>query len=126
MKSRESTRKKTLDLLLRGLVVCKECGKKMSTTVDSRGNHTRYLRCSSYASAPKLHICTPHIMNYNKLENATFDKKIVDYEKIMAEFLNKDNITSYMRTSLIEKIEVDNDKNVTIYYKFSPLNNVLS
>ena len=220
MKSRESTRKKTLDLLLRGLVVCKECGKKMSTTVDSRGNHTRYLRCSSYASAPKLHICTPHIMNYNKLENAiisevqnickqyldknkikkivdiqnrevelelsnkkdkektireikalevqidniyedklkkvisevdfarmynkkiaerdkkqehlkelenaTFDKKIVDYEKIMAEFLNKDNITSYMLTSLIEKIEIDNDKNVTIYYKFSPLNNVLS
>ena len=24
------------------------------------------------------------------------------------------------------KIEIDNDKNVTIYYKFSPLNNVLS
>ena len=220
MKSRESTRKKTLDLLLRGLVVCKECGKKMSTTVDSRGNHTRYLRCSSYASAPKLHICTPHIMNYNKLENAIiseiqnickqyldknkikeivdiqnreielelsnkkdkektireikalevqidniyedklkkvisevdfarmynkkiaerdkkkeylkelentiFDKKIVDYEKIMAKFLNKDNITSYMLTALIEKIKIDNDKNVTIYYKFSPLNNVLS
>ena len=61
-----------------------------------------------------------------ELENATLDKKIVDYEKIMAEFLNKDNITSYMLTSLIEKIEVDNDKNVTIYYKFSPLNNVLS
>ena len=46
----------------------------------------------------------------------------VDYEKIMSEFLNKDNITSYMLTSLIEKIEIDNDKNVTIYYKFSPLN----
>ena len=61
-----------------------------------------------------------------ELENTTFDKKIVDYEKIMAEFLNKDNITSYMLTSLIEKIEIDNDKNVTIYYKFSPLNNVLS
>ena len=44
----------------------------------------------------------------------------------MSEFLNKENITSYMLTSLIEKIEVDNDKNVTIYYKFSPLNNGLS
>ena len=62
----------------------------------------------------------------NELENATFDKKLVDYKKIMAEFLNKDNITYYMLTSLIEKIEVDNYKNVTIYYKFSPLNNVLS
>ena len=61
-----------------------------------------------------------------ELENATFDQRKVDYEKIMAEFLNKENITSYMLTSLIEKIEIDNDKNVTIYYKFSPLNNVLS
>ena len=216
LKSREKTRNKTLDLLLRGLVVCKECGKKMSTTVDSKGSHNRYFRCSSYASAPKLHLCTSHIMNYNKLENAiineiqnickqyldknkikeivdiqnqelelelsnkkdknatiraievldvqidnlyedklkgvlsaedfsrlynkkslerdkkkehlqelenvTFHKKVVDYEKIMAEFLNKENITSYMLNSLIEKIEIDNDKNVTIYYKFSPLN----
>ena len=61
-----------------------------------------------------------------ELENTIFDKKIVDYEKIMAKFLNKDNITSYMLTALIEKIKIDNDKNVTIYYKFSPLNNVLS
>ena len=215
-KTRERTRNKSLNLLLRGLVVCKDCGKKMSTTVDNNGNHTRYLRCSSYAIAPKLHLCTPHIMNYVKLENAIiteiqnickqyldknkikeivdiqnqefelelsnkrdkattikaidvldvqidnlyedklkgilneedfsrlYNKKIlerdkkkehlqelesitpyqkaIDYEKIMTEFLNKENITSYMLTSLIEKIEIDNNKNVTIYYKFSPLN----
>ena len=42
----------------------------------------------------------------------------------MSDFLKKENITSYMLTTLIEKIEVDNDKQVTIYYKFSPLNNL--
>ena len=216
MKSKEKTRTKTLDLLLRGLVVCKDCGKKMSTTVDNNKKHTRYMRCSSYATAPKQRICTPHIINYQKLEdavlreiteickqyldknklkqivdtenqeadkenkikkeksvtskaievltsqidklyedklngllnnedfkrlydkkvnerelkqkylqeleNVTFEKTTVDYEKVMSEFLKKENITSYMLTTLIEKIEIDNDKQVTIYYKFSPLN----
>ena len=218
MKSKEKTRTKTLDLLLRGLVVCKDCGKKMSTTVDNKGNHNRYLRCSSYATAPKQHICTPHIINYQKLEdavlqevteickqyldknklkqivdtenqeadkenqikkeksvtskaieiltsqidklyedklngllnnedfkrlydkkvnerelkqkylqeleNVTFERITIDYEKVMSDFLKKENITSYMLTTLIEKIEIDNNKQVTIYYKFSPLNNL--
>ncbi len=216
LKSKEKTRTKTLDLLLRGLVVCKECGKKMGTTVDCKGNHNRYLRCSSYATAPKQRICTPHLIKYQKLEdaiilqiqeickqyldknkvkqivdiedqeidketkirkdknvtikaievlslqidklyedrlngllnnedfkrlydkkvnerelkqkhlqeleNVTFEKRVVDYEKVMSDFLKKENITSYMLTTLIEKIEIDENKQVTIYYKFSPLN----
>ena len=220
MKSKEKTRSKSVNLLLKGLAVCKECGKKMSTTVDCHGNHNRYLRCTSYATAPRQRICTPHIMNYQNLENAiikelqelckqyldknelkqivdkenqeidnenkvkkeksvtqkaidvlsnqidklyedklkgllneldfkrlydkkfaerelkqkylkelesvTFEKRTIDYEKIMSDFLKKENITSYMLTSLIDKIEIDNDKNVTVYYKFSTLNNVLS
>ena len=190
----------------------------MTTTVDCKGNHTRYLRCSSYATAPLQRICTPHIMNYYKLEtaiieqvqkickkyldknkvkqivdiennsndkgnkikkeksailkylevldmqidnlyedklnkvisvedferlynnkinerdekkkqlaefeNMSFERKIVDYEKIMTEFLKTENITNYMLTSLIDKIEIDNEKQVTINYIFSPLNDL--
>ncbi len=218
LKSREKTRCKTVDLLLRGLTVCKECGKKMGTTSDCKGNHTRYLRCSSYATAPLQRLCTPHLINYKDLENAVisqiqaickeyldrnkvkqivdienqeldkenkikkektiiqkalevleiqidkmyedklnglidnedfkriydkkveerdlkqkqlqelnnvkFDKVIVDYEKIMSDFLKKENITNYMLTALIDKIEIDNNKQVTINYKFSPLNSM--
>ena len=218
IKSKKRTRTKSLNLLLRGLIVCKECGKKMTTTVDCKGNHTRYLRCSSYATAPLQRICTPHIMNYYKLEaaiieqvqkickkyldknkvkqivdnennsndkeskikkeksailkyleildmqidnlyedklnkvisvedferlynnkineraekkkqlaeleNMSFERRIVDYEKIMTEFLKTENITNYMLTSLIDKIEIDNEKQVTINYKFSPLNDL--
>ena len=216
IKSKERTRAKKLNLLLRGLVVCKDCGKKMSTTVDSRGNHNRYLRCSSYATAPKQHICTPHLINYQKLENAVlnevteickqyldknklkqivdtenkqvyseiqlkkeksittkaievltlqidkiyedklngllnnedykrlydkkvnereskqkhlkdlekiiFEKNTIDYEKVMSDFVKKENITSYMLTTLVEKIEIDNNKQVTIHYKINILN----
>lgn len=216
IKVKEKTRSKTLNLLLKGLVICKECGKKMGTTVDSKGNHTRYLRCSSYAVAPLQRICTSHIMNYKKLEDAVisqiqevcsqyldknrvkeiidienqelerennikkdknitrklieildnqidklyedklcgllgnddftrlydkkcserdlrrkhlqeleeikFERKVDDYEKVMSEFLKKENTTSYMLATLIDKIEIDKEKHVTIYYKFSPLN----
>ena len=47
---------------------------------------------------------------------------VVDYEKIIQDFLKKENITAYMLNSLIEKIEIDQNKQVTIYYKFADLN----
>ena len=59
-----------------------------------------------------------------EFENMSFERKIVDYEKIMTEFLKTENITNYMLTSLIDKIEIDDKKQVTINYKFSPLNDL--
>ena len=59
-----------------------------------------------------------------EFENMNFERNIVDYEKIMTEFLKAENITNYMLTSLIDKIEIDDKKQVTINYKFSPLNDL--
>ena len=59
-----------------------------------------------------------------ELNNISNEKEIVDYEKIMSDFLKKENITNYMLTALIDKIEIDNNKQVTIHYKFNPLNNL--
>ena len=205
--------------MLRGLLVCKECGKKMgySTSHFKNGNYTQiYTHCRTYQSLPKQKLCTPHHMNYTKLENAVisevqtickkyldikkckqiiddnnnnvqneielnkeksnlakaievldfqveklyedklkglindndfsrmyekkvnerdsktkkleelntvkFERNVVDYEKIIQDFLKKENITAYMLNSLIEKIEIDQNKQVTIYYKFADLN----
>ena len=214
LKSKSKTRVKSRNLLLKGLVVCSDCGKKMGITTHS--SDTVYMRCHTYAILPKQRLCTPHNINYQKLENAVvkeiqnicqqyldrkkmkqiidteyeeqeksqeiskqknqltktievldfqieklyedklngiinnndfsrmydkkvkereesqnklkelneikFEKQTIDYEKVMNEFLEKDNITAYMLNSLIEKIEVDNNKQATIYYKFSDLN----
>ena len=214
LKTKSTTRAKTRDLLLKGLVVCKDCGKRMGTT--THGKDTLYLRCHTYAILPKQNLCTPHYINYKKLENAViteiqnicqqyldkkkmkqiidteygeqekaqetsnqksklsksievldfqieklyedklnglinnndfsrmYDKKVkerdesqkklqelnaikfenqnIDYEKVINEFLEKDNITAYMLDSLIEKIEIGENKQVTIFYKFSDLN----
>ncbi len=212
--SKSETRVKSRNLLLKGLVICSDCGKKMGITTHS--SDTVYMRCHTYAILPKQRLCTPHNINYQKLENAVikeiqnicqqyldkkkmkqiidtkyeeleksqeisklknqltkaievldfqieklyedklnglinntdfsrmydkkvkereenqnklqelneikFEKQTIDYEKVMNDFLEKDNITAYMLNSLIEKIEVDNNKQATIYYKFSDLN----
>ena len=221
MKSKLKTRVKTLNYLLKGLLVCKECGKKMGAVTAHYKNHEYnqiYIRCSTYAMSPKQRLCTTHSMNYEKLENAViaeiqkicekyldkkemkqiidisskeqenaielnkekgvlakaievlnfqieklyedklngilndndfsrmydkkvkerdlkqnklqelnnikFERNVVDYEKIINDFLKKENITAYMINSLIEKIEIDENKQVTIYYKFGDLNNL--
>lgn len=212
--SKSETRVKSRNLLLKGLVVCSDCGKKMGITTHS--SDTVYMRCHTYSILPKQRLCTPHNINYQKLENAVisevqnicqeyldkkkmkqiiditsqelnnsqeinkqksllaksievldfqieklyedklnglinnndfsrmydkkvkereenqkklqelnaikFEKQTIDYEKIINDFLKKENVTPYMLNSLIEKIEVDNNKQATIYYKFSDLN----
>ena len=214
LKTKSTTRTKSRNLLLKGLVVCKDCGKKMGTTTHS--SDILYLRCHTYAILPKQNLCTAHYINYKKLENAViseiqricqtyldkkkmkqiidtecegqekaqeiskqknklaksievldfqieklyedkinriikndnfnkiynkkvkerdknqkrlqelnsikFEKQNIDYEKIIKEFLEKNNITAYMLNSLIEKIEIGENKEVTIFYKFSDLN----
>ena len=54
-----------------------------------------------------------------ELNSIKFEKQAIDYEKIINEFLEKDNITAYMLNSLIEKIEIGENKEVTIFYKSS-------
>lgn len=221
LKSKACTRKKSRDILLRGLLVCKECGKKLgfSTSHFKNGEYTQiYTHCHTYQALPKQRLCTPHCTNYEKLENAIieeiqnickkyldkkkckqiidknnnnvqdeielnkeksnlaraievldfqieklyedklkglindndfsrmYEKKVnernsktrkleelntvkfeevnIDYDKIINDFLKRENITPYLLTSLIEKIEFSQDKQVTIYYKFSNLNDL--
>ena len=211
IQTKTKTRTKSVNILLRGLIVCKECGRKMGTTASHFKDgkyHQIYLRCHTYAMLPKQRLCTPHNMNYTKLENAViaevqnicklyldkkkmkeiidisckeqeeqfdidkekniltksievldlqieklyedklnnlinindfsrmYDKKVkerdlkqsqlqelsnirfekpnIDYDKIINDFMKKENITAYMINSLIEKIEIDQNKQVTI------------
>ena len=50
IKSRTSVRTKTYDWLLKGIITCKECGKKLSVVPQKHPNKTTfYLRCNTYA-----------------------------------------------------------------------------
>jgi hypothetical protein len=69
--SRSHTRKYKYDFLLKGILECAECGKKLSilTQKQKSGNTIQYLRCNTYASMTRLKLCTPHSNNCEKLTN---------------------------------------------------------
>jgi hypothetical protein len=219
IKSRTSTRVKSYDWLLKGLVTCKECGKKLSLVPQKHPNKTTfYLRCNTYACNTQLHLCTPHSNNLEKVTNFVLEqirtrckdflnednyskladkskekimkdkynvkneilileKKVkdinkridklyedkykglfededftriytkqietrkdaterisqlkeleqkedssVDINKLVKDFVNMNEITRTMLVSLVDKIEISESKEITIYYKFNILN----
>lgn len=69
--SRKRTRLYKHDFLLKGLLECAECGKKLSvlTMKQKSGNVIQYLRCNTYAAMTRLKLCTPHSNNCEKLTN---------------------------------------------------------
>ena len=219
IKSRTGVRTKSYDWLLKGLVCCKECGKKLSLVPQKHPNKTTfYLRCNTYATNTHLGLCTPHSNNlekvtdfvieqikkrcrefldeekYTKIANTSKDKIIkdrfnvkneililekkvkdinkridklyedkykglfededftrlyskqienrkqaeerikqlqeleekedssIDINKLVRDFVNMKEITRTMIVSLVDKIEISENKEITIYYKFNILN----
>ena len=49
-------------------------------------------------------------------------QKIVDVKKIVKEFVSFKEVTREMLVSLVDRIEISQDKEITIYYKFNILN----
>lgn len=96
IKSRTGVKTKSYDWLLKGLVCCKECGKKLSLVPQKHPNKTTfYLRCNTYASNTQLGLCTPHS---NNLEKVT-DFVIEQIKKRCREFLNEEKYTKIANTS---------------------------
>ena len=217
--SRTGVRTKSYDWLLKGLICCKECGKKLSIVPQKHPNKTTfYLRCNTYATNTHLELCTPHSNNlekvtnvvieqirnrckqfldeeqYQKLATTTKDKilenkfnirgeilvlekkireinnridsiyedkykglfededftrlytknledrkaleerieqlkqkeqkedKQVDIKQLVTDFVNMKEITRTMLVSLVDRIEISQEKEITIYYKFNILN----
>ena len=96
IKSRTATRVKSYDWLLKGLVCCKECGKKLSLVPQKHPNKTTfYLRCNTYASNTQLGLCTPHS---NNLEKVT-DFVIEQIKSRCKEFLDEEKYSNLANTS---------------------------
>lgn len=221
IKSRTRVRENKYDWLLKGIIECEECGKKLSICVHKHkkdDGKTAFLRCNTYASNTNKGFCTPHsnslkaVTNlviemvrercknflqeeeYNKSAitlqrkvntrknmiknevsslnkqlsevNKKIDKiyddkiseilkeedfkrlyenfsqkrtaiekliaeleksseeeeKIVDITKIVKQFLKMKDISRTMLVSLVDKVVINEQKEITIYYKFNVLN----
>lgn len=221
IQSRTRVRTNKYDWLLKGIIECEECGKKLSICVHKHkrdNGNTAYLRCNTYASNTNKGFCTPHSNSlnvvtdiviemirercnkflqeedYNKsaiqlqrrintrkniikneilslskqledvnkkidkiyedkisetlkeedfkrlyenffarrtsiekmiveLEKASNEEeKIVDITKIVKKFLKMKDISRTMLVSLVDKVVINEQKEITIYYKFKILN----
>lgn len=101
IKSRTHTRLQKHDFLLKGLLECAECGKKLSAVLQTQksGNKILYLRCNTYASMTRLKLCTVHSNNCEKLTNKvleTIKARLQQYQKEDEYFLLAKNIKDKM------------------------------
>ncbi len=96
IESRTSTRVKSYDWLLKGLVCCKECGKKLSLVPQKHPNKTTfYLRCNTYATNTHLGLCTPHSNNLEKVTEFVIEQ----IKKRCRKFLDEEKYTKIANTS---------------------------
>lgn len=61
------------DHLLKGFLYCKECGHSIGINTSS-DKKRKYCVCCYYTAHSKFGLCTPHSMNYNKLETAVLEE----------------------------------------------------
>ena len=50
------------------------------------------------------------------------EEKQIDIRQLVQDFVNMKEITRTMLVSLVDRIEISQDKEITIYYKFNILN----
>ena len=130
IKSRTSTRVKSYDWQLKGLLTCKECGKKLSIVPQKHPNKTTfYVRCNTYACNTHLHLCTPHSNNLEKLTNYVIEqvkarcKEFLDENKYMnvanssKDQILKDRFNVKNEILILEKKLKDIDKRIDKLYE---------
>jgi len=105
LQTRKQTRIKTHDYLLKGLVYCHECGKKVSCSPRELSNgKVYYFRCNTYISNSKLGLCTPHNIRMDIVEKAVTNT-ILD---ILNDFSNKNDLVQITKSKIAE-----NKKNIS-------------
>lgn len=107
----------------------KECNSKIDMLYDDKfkGNisENTYLRLSKETEI----LLNQSKKRLDKIKNSSkkeinSNKKIKEYEEKIKELINLDNPSRELLQSIIDKIVIDKDKNIEIFYKFSLLYNI--
>lgn len=99
------------DYLLRGFLFCKECGHRLGVNTHQKTKR-RYCVCNYYAANSKFKLCTPHTMNYDKLEEAVID----ELKNLCNEYVDTSNFQNK-----IEEEQKKNDLSVKLKKELSSL-----
>ena len=82
-------------MLLTGFMRCKECNHKIGINKSSDGKRY-YTHCSYYTSHSKYGLCTPHSLNYKKLENLVLEV----IRKMCKEYVNINNFKDIIEETI--------------------------
>lgn len=105
LETRKQTRIKTHDYLLKGLVYCHECGKKVScSSRELSSGKVYYFRCNTYISNSKLGLCTPHNIRMDIVEKAVTNTML----DILNDFSSKNDLVKITKIKIAE-----NKKNIS-------------
>ena len=105
--------------LLKKMMRCKECGYSIGV-IKNKKRKQMYTSCTNYQKNSKK--CFPHCMNYYKFEEIIIDtiktilKDNLDNNKY--EIIINNGIKRELLLLLIDKIIIDKDKNIEIYFSF--------
>ncbi len=129
-------RKNDRNFLLKGLVCCKECGRKLEIVIRTRKKQERNLRCPTYSRYPKLKLCESHYIKESTINKIVLDNirdialKYLDKQELMdlaqkASF--KDNVLSDIELEVNDLTNENNTINSNIDNLYlDKLNGILS
>lgn len=122
--SRTGVRKKKYDWLLKGIIQCKECGKKLSVlpAKQKNGKIIFYLRCNTYASATHLKLCTSHNNNLEKVTNIIIET-IKERCKNFLEENKYVNIANNTKNSILCRKNMLKNEIMSLNKKLNDINN---
>lgn len=107
--------KNSKEFLLRGFLICKECGHTISInqttwTCNDVKKSKNICYCNYYKKFSKYNVCSPHKLDYNKLE-----KEILkDIKQKCKKYLKKSNFEELLKNNdKMTKIQLDLEKQLT-------------
>ena len=110
---RKQTRVKSHDYLLKGLVHCHECGKKMNCSSRHLASGTRYyFRCLTHISQGKYGLCSPHSMRMDHVENLILNT----LNTLVNKYYNPQELESIAEQYFSKQIEEYNYNDKIAYY----------
>ena len=90
--------------LLKKFIYCKECGHAIGVA-KKKGRNFSYIACTYYQKYSKFNVCTPHTMNYERLESGILEK----IRMLCTKYVDKNNFEN-----IIKNIKNCNHENIKI------------
>ena len=98
--SRKTTRSRTYDYLLKGIIYCHECGARLtvSNRKTAKGEYRLFFVCKTYQRFTKAGVCTCHVIKVDTVTDAVVSK----VREVCQSYLDADKLLPLAENALKE------------------------